>query len=108
MAQDLAILVKAVKVDMETLIRGTPDGRPLLAKPHLLARSVGPHHGQDLPPAPPATPPVPVSRAREAERWRNEGADHHNFTPDYLHPPWPKKTPPGAMALARRGRGGGT
>ena len=67
--------------------------------------AAGDHDGQALPPAPAATPPVAESRGRVPERWGNEGADHQDLTPDYLHPPSPEKNAPRAddPGSARKG-----
>ena len=62
---------------------------------------------QALPPASAATPSVPESRGRGVERWGNEGGRSSCISPaDYRRPPWPKKPPPGPMAMAKGGRRG--
>ena len=63
------------------------------AMPATSTPAIGPYHGLALPPAPPSTPWVAERRGRAAERWGNEGADHHNLTPGYLCHPWPEKRP---------------
>ena len=51
-------------------------------------------------PPPAAPPPVPESRGRGTERWGDEGADHHNLTPDHLRPPLAGKNAPGPTTTA--------
>ena len=61
-------------------------------------------HGQALPTRPRSHAP---GFGRRDSRWwsrmAGEGTDHHNLTPDYLHPPSPEKTPPGPTATTRGG-----
>ena len=66
-----------------------------------------PRHGQEFSPAPAAAAPVAESRGPELERWGNEGADHHDLTPDFLRPRSPEKNAPraGESRSGRKGRG---
>ena len=70
--------------------------------------AISPPHGQDLPPAPAATPPVAVaeSRGRERKSWGRGGADHHQGLPRaHLRLPSPEKGAPRAED-SRSGRHG--
>ena len=68
MPRDLATLVEAVEIDTEILVGGTPADQPPLAKLHLLACSVAPRYGHDLPPRPHPRPRLPPRGGAEVER----------------------------------------
>ena len=64
--------------------------------------SGGPRPGPTNPPSHPIHAPVPIPESRGSGMEGGErGADHQSLTPDYLHPPSPKKTPPGPWSTRR-------